>query len=209
MVTPGSSALPNIPNPVKDCVNGPNLWTSILEGKFNSTGNFYGNLFLPKDIQDIDTRLIYHEGAARLQASPNLLKGIEVHRNVDFVVTHAQFLKTESLYSDIVLPVTTPFENAGGFMTGNKEMIIVYSQVTEPLYESKSDQWIGIELAKRLGLDPVEIFPFDAKQQFFNQIAGCKVISADAKTFEKLVTISSDDIQEWGVTGAPQQGRSD
>lgn len=207
LVTPGGNGLPNIANPIKDCINGPNLWTSILEGKFNSTGNFYGNLFLPKDIQDIDIRLIYHENAARLQASPNLRQGIEVHRKVDFVVTHAQFLKTEALYSDIVLPVTTFWENIGGFTTGNKEMLLVYSQVTEPLYESKSDQWIAIELAKRLGLNPNEIFPFDEKQQFFNQIAGCKVIADDVKTFEKLVTITAEDISEWGVKGTPQQGK--
>lgn len=208
LVTAGSNGLPQIMNPVKDCLNGPNMWTSILEGKFNSTGNFYGNSFLPKNMKDIDIHLIYHESAARLQASPNILKGIEAHRKVDFVVTHAQFLKTEAMYSDIVLPVTTPWENiGGGLLTGNREMLIAYSQVTEPLYEARSDQWIAKELAKRLGINPDELFPFDEKQQFFNQLASSKVISSDLKTYEPLVTITSKDIKQWGVKGKPQNGR--
>lgn len=207
LVKGGKDGVPGVPNPIKECINGPNMWKSILEGKFNYTGNFYGVEFLPKNILDIDTRMIYHENAARLQASPNLIQGIEVHRKVDFVVTHAQFLKTEALYSDIVLPVTTYWENVGGLLTGNREMIIAYSQVTEPLFEAKSDQWIAIELAKRLDIDVDEIFPIDEKQQFFNQIAGCQVVSEDGKSFETLVTITVADIKEWGVTGEPQQGR--
>lgn len=208
LVTAGGNGLPYISNPIQEWLNGPNIWKSVLEGKFNSTGDFYGNLvFSPKNILDIDARLIYHEYAAGLQTSPNLIQGIEAHRKVDFVVTQGHFLTTEALYSDIVLPVTTEWERVGGLLTGNREMIIAYSQVTQPLYEAKDDQWIAIEIAKRLGLNPDEIFPFDAKQQFFNQLAGSKVISDDLKSYVPLVTITAADISEWGVNGAPQQGK--
>lgn len=209
LVTAGSDGLPYIENPVKDCISGPNIWKSVLDGKFNSTGSIYEFTFLPKDIQDIDTHMIYHEYGAGLQTTPNIMQGIEVHRKVDFVVTQGHFYTSEAKYSDIVLPVTTPWEKPGGISTGNREMIIAYSQVTEPLYEAKSDQWVARELAKRLGVDPDEILPFDEKQQFFNQLAGCQVISDDLSTYEPLLTITSQDISKWGVNGTPQQGKID
>ena len=86
-------------------------------------------------------------------------------------------------------------------------MIIMYTQVIEPLYEGRSDQWVACELAKKLGLDEKEIYPFDEKQQFFNQIAGAKVLEDDGKTWATLVTITDDDIRNWGVEGKSQQGK--
>ncbi|MBM4765284.1 molybdopterin-dependent oxidoreductase [Bacillus sp. B15-48] len=204
LVTPGNKGLPGVPNPITDFITAPNLWQSVLDGKFNSTGFFTE----PKNIKDLDLRMIYWENFARFQTSPNLVGGIEAHRKVDFVVSHAQFFKPEAQYSDIVLPVTTPWENAGGgLLTGNREMLICYSQVVEPLYEAKSDQWIAKELAKRLDINLEEIWPFDEKQQFFNELASCQVIAEDAKTYGPLVTITAADIAEWGVKGEPQQGK--
>lgn len=204
LVKPGKNGLPGVPNPVKDYITAPNLWQSVLDGKFNSTGFFNQ----PKNIKDLDLRMIYWENYARFQSSPNLIGGIEAHRKVDFVVSHAQFLKTEAKYSDIVLPVTTLWENeGGGLLTGNREILIAYSQVTEPLYEAKSDRWITEELAKRLGVNPKVIWPFDEKQRFFNEVATSTVIQEDAKTYGPLVTITEADSKEWGVQGKPQQGK--
>lgn len=211
LVTAGGNGLPYVANPIQEWIMGPVVWKSVLEGKYNDTGTFFDASWLPsfrpQNIRDIDIRLIYHEFSATLQTTPDITKGIEAHRKVDFVVTQGHFLNSEARYSDIVLPVTTEWERIGGLLTGNREMIIAYSQVAEPLYEAKDDQWIAMELAKRLGLNPDELFPFGPKQQFFNKLAGCKIISDDLKTYEPLVTITEADIAEWSVTGTPQQGK--
>lgn len=204
LIKPGSAGLPSVKNPVDDSMNDTEMWRGIVDGKYNFTGN---KKYLKGEMRDIDVRVIYHDSNAKLQSSDGMMKGIEAHRKVDLVVSHSQFLTTNSKYADFVLPVTTEWEKIGGLLTGNREILIMYSQLIEPLYECKDDNWIAIELAKRLGVDPDEAFPIDAKQQFFNQIAGAKVMNEDGKTMETLVTITREDIAEWGVEGEPQQGR--
>lgn len=204
LVRAGQKGLPPVENPIDDSMNHTEMWRGIIEGKYNYTGN---REWLKGEIRDIDIRLIYHDSNARLQTADGMTAGIEAHRKVDLVVSHGQFLTTNAKYSDIVLPVTTEWEKPGGFLTGNREILIMYTQVTEPLYECNSDDWIAIELAKRLGVDPNEAFPIDEKQQFFNQIAGAEVIKEDGENWEPLVTITQEDINEWGVEGKPQKGR--
>jgi anaerobic dimethyl sulfoxide reductase subunit A len=79
--------------------------------------------------------------------------------------------------------------------------------VTQPLYEAKDVIWIEQELAKRLGMDPNNLYPFGRKQMGFNQLAGATVIKADASGYEPLVTITDDDLKTLGVQGKPQTGR--
>lgn len=205
----GATGLPAIKNPINVPLNGPNAWRYILEGKYNHTGNGnYGvGQYEPGETRNVDIRLIYYEGAANLQTAMNVMGGIEAHRKVDFVVTNAHFLTTQAKYSDIVLPSTTRWERIGDVERHiNREIILICNQVTEPLYEAKDDAWLASELAKRLGLDPKEIFPIDGKQVFFNKVAGSTVVLEDGKTVSPLVTITQEDIDEWGVEGTPQQG---
>ncbi len=204
LVSPGKDGLPGVKNPLDDVFNDAHIWRSIVDGKYVYMGPGGQD---PGVERDVDIHVIYHAGRALLQTTDGMNLGIEAHRKVDFVVTHAQFLTTTAKYSDIVLPINTEWERVGGFLTGNREMAIMYSQVTESLYEAKSDQWIVTELAKRLGFKPEELYPFDEKQQFFNKIAGSKVVTPDGKDFEPLVTITAADIAQWGVQGTPQQGR--
>lgn len=216
LVRVGSDKLPGVTNPVDDNINANEVWNAVLEGSYNFTGsgqNFDETQYLPGQKRNIDLHVIYHGAQAILQTNDGLTKGIEAHRKVDFVVSHSQFLTTNAKYADIVLPVTTEWEKIGGFMggllkhTGNREMLIMYSQVTEPLYECRDDQWIAAELAKRLGIDAKKVYPFDYKQQFFNTLASCTVVKEDGKTYEPLVTVTEADIKALGVTGTPQKGR--
>ncbi|EHQ91500.1 molybdopterin-dependent oxidoreductase [Desulfosporosinus youngiae] len=204
LVSAGKDGLPSVKNPVDDSINHTEMWPAILKGKYNFTGNMQ---WLKGEMRDIDIRMIYHDTSARLQTADGMTKGIEAHRKVDLVVSHAQFLTTNAKYSDFVLPLTTEWEKIGGFLTGNREILIMYSQITEPLYECHDDQWIAMELAKRLGVDPAKAFPIDGRQQLFNQIMGATVVAEDGKTMEPLVTITQADIDEWKVKGKPQTGR--
>jgi len=198
LVNPGGNGLPVIPNPVKDVINDTKMWEAVLTGKYTAGYN---------SVKDINIQCIYHGYNAVLQTRAAMSKGIEAHSKVEFVVSHSHFLTTNSKYADVVLPATTEWEREGGFLTGNREILIFYTRITEPLFEAKHDQWIATEIAKRLGIKAEEVYPISEKQQLFNQLAGSQVIKEDGSGMETLVTITEADIAEWGVKGKPQQGR--
>lgn len=214
LVKAGGNGAPSIPNPLyqQPGFPGPDpfdtewhgfvwdeAWDAVVTGKY--TAGVRG--VIPCDI-----RMIYSIGVGNeLNQATNLVRGIEAFRKVEFVVTSAHFLTTTAKYSDIILPATTEWERVGGFLSGNPEMIIHYSKVVDPMYEAKDDEWMEIEIAKRIGLDPNEFAPLSPEQKLFNQIAGCEVIKEDGSGYEPLVTITAQDIKDLGVEGSPQQGR--
>ncbi len=214
LVRGGSSGVPAIPNPLfkEATFPGPDpfktdwygivhdeVWNSVITGKY--TAGVRGKL-------DCDIKLIAHIGlGAALNQTPNMPRGIEAHRKVEFVVTSSNFFTTNAKYSDVVLPATTEWERYGGTTSGNPEMLIFYSQVVQPIFEAKDDNWMEEQIAKRLGIDPKLISPLSPAQQVFNVVAGATVIKADASGFDPLVTITEADIKELGVTGKAQTGR--
>ncbi len=88
LVKPGSSGLPSVKNPVDDSMNHTEMWRGIVDGKYNYTGN---KKYFKGEMRDIDIQMIYHDTSARLQTGDGMTKGIEAHRKVDLVVSHAQF----------------------------------------------------------------------------------------------------------------------
>jgi len=147
-----------------------------------------------------------------LQTGDAQVWGIKAHRKVEFVVSQAHFMTTNSRYADVVLPATTEWERFGTLSSANREIGFIWAQqVTEPLFEAKDDIWMAAEIGKRLGLDPNVIDPLSLKQQTFNRLAGAKVMKGDVplskSEYETLLTITAEDIAEWGVEGEPQKGR--
>ena len=198
LLTGGGDGLPSIENPVDNVINENQIFDAVLTGKY---------LQKHEGERDINIQFIYHNYNATLQTRSNIMRGIEAHRKVEFVVSHAYSLTTNAKYSDIVLPVTTEWENEGSVRGGNREILITWSKITEPLYESKSDQEIAKLLLKALGKDPNELYPISEKQQYFNKLAGSKVVKENGVDYEPLCTITEADIKEWGVEGTPQKGR--
>lgn len=181
----------------------PQMWKAIAEGKYQKGKD---------DIRDLNIQLIYHGGGAKLQTADAQVWGIEAHRKVEFVVSQAHFMTTNSVYADIVLPATTQWERFGTVTSANREIGFIWAQqVTEPLFEAKDDIWMAAEIGKRLGLDPNVINPLSVKQQVFNQLSGAMVMKDDVpyskSEYEPLLTITQEDIDEWGVEGEPQTGR--
>ena len=209
LVTPGATELPEIDVPVDDCINDTQLWDAVVNGSYNWTGLApNGNYTQDKgEVRDIDIHVIYHANRALLQTRDNMGMGIEAHRKVDMAVCHTQFLTTTAKYCDILLPLNTYWERPGGFLTGNREMAIVYSQVIDSMYETHSDQWIALELAKLLGVDPNQVYPRSEKQQFFDQLLTATVTDEDGVTQVPLVTVTQEDIDSWECEGAPQEGK--
>ena len=198
LINTGGDGLPAIENPVDYVINDNQIFDAVLDGKY---------LQKHEGERDINIQFIYHNYNATLQTKANIMKGIKAHRKVEFVVTHAYVLQTNAKYSDIVLPVCTEWEIEGNTATGNREILIAWTKIVDPLYESKSDQEIARLLLKALGKDPKEVYPISEKQQFFNKLAGSTVIKDNGVDFEPLLTITAQDIKEWGVEGTPQEGR--
>lgn len=199
LVKPGSDGTPPpSANLVDDVLTGSEMWDAIIRGTYRAGYN---------DDRDITIQLIYHGYDASLQTIEGTNSGIKAHRQVEFVISHAQFLTTNAKYSDLVLPVTTEWETEGGLLTGNREALFYYSKVVDPLFESKTDKWIYIEIAKRLGIDSEKLFGnLSDKQMLFNKLAGSTVINKEGTAYQPLLTITNSDIKEWGVEGIPQQG---
>lgn len=210
LVTAGTAALPKTANPITTGVRQPQLYDLILNGggSFLDVSNSYANFHEPIPTTLGPIKGIFHVTDATLQTSLHQKAGIEAHRAVDFVLTRAQFMTTNAKYSDIILPVTTEWEVEGNVDGGatNREFIYCYSKVSEPIGESKTDQEIGTLLLKEMGIDPDLAFGGKSeKQQFFEKIAGSKVMGDDGQ-MKPLVTITDADIKDWGVQGEPQEG---
>lgn len=198
LLTAGGKGTPPVENPIDNQINENEMWDAVLEGKFLQ--RYEGE-------RKANIQMIYHNYENHLQTRSNIAKGIEAHRKVEFVVTNAYVLTTNAKYADIVLPVATPWETPGAVKGGNREILITWSKIVEPLYESKTDQQIGEALVEKLGLNPKDVFPVSEKQQYFNQLAGSMVVMDNGVDYEPLCTITAGDIKEWGVEGTPQKGR--
>ncbi|MBT7074796.1 MAG: molybdopterin-dependent oxidoreductase [Anaerolineae bacterium] len=189
---------PEIPEgTISTRVNNNELWDSVIDGKYVAGY---------EDVQNIDIQMIMHDGSSALNQKVGMTKGIQAHRKVEFVVSLNYVLNTNSKYSDLVLPVTTQWERAG-YLKGNRDHFIWAQNIVDPLYEAKDDEWIAVELAKRLGLDPAIVTQQTPEQKVFNQLKGSYVVKSDGVTKENLLTITADDIAEMGVEGEPQEGR--
>jgi anaerobic dimethyl sulfoxide reductase subunit A len=197
----GSSGVTAVKNPLaSNKINLNEIWSAILKGKITDAS---------VEKKDFNIQLIYHGNRNTLLTTVGLADGIAAHRKVEFVVAHNYVLAPSAAYADVVLPVTTWWERYGGFdgSLSFSEKMLFYSQVTNPLFEAKDDSWIGVEIGKRLGLDPQDIFPVALNQQIYNQLAGAKVITADGANYETLLTLTAEDISALGVEGQPQTGR--
>ncbi len=90
-------------------------------------------------------------------------------------------------------------------MGSNREFVIAYRRVVEPLGESKSDQEINTLLLEGLGIDSTIAYPVSEEQGYYESIAGCKVRGENGKMVP-LVTLTEEDIKSLGATGEAQKG---
>ncbi|MDY2624972.1 MAG: molybdopterin-dependent oxidoreductase [Coriobacteriales bacterium] len=76
--------------------------------------------------------------------------------SLECVVTNHPWLENDSLYADLVLPVTTPMEESdivGSGMGDSYEVAAIQDAAIPPVGESMSDYQISLEIAKRFGQD--------------------------------------------------------
>ena len=134
LVKAGGNGLEVIPNPENDYVNDVQAWDMVLGKPYNYTGQSNDGIeWLPCEMRQADIHMIFHGGGNRLQSRQGIIQGIEAHRKVDCVVAATTFFTNNAKYADIVLPVNTEWEREGGFLSGNREMIIMYRQVIDSM----------------------------------------------------------------------------
>lgn len=216
LVAAGNYGDQNIPNPLtpKTIYVAPDLsdqgdwsyveysemWQSILDGK-------YGRDSWPGGKRPVDIQMIYHGTGHFLNSVPNANAGIEVHRQVEFVMASCIHYNTNAKYADLVFPISTLWERQGQAFGDNREHVYYWQQVMEPLFEAKPDMEIVRGIVQRLGLDEALICGNSYAQKEYNTLAGCVVMKPDKSGFEPLVTITQADIDALGAKGTPQQGR--
>lgn len=82
---------------------------------------------------------------------PNTQAIKEALIKIPFVVTIDNLMSSTALYSDLVLPCTTGFEDENLLFSSRNHLVQLLEAAVTPPGEAKTDLWIFTELAKRFG----------------------------------------------------------
>ena len=206
LAPPKLSLLPDF-SQVKDndaweSLNVSEFWQAVVDGE-------HGRDVWPGGKRKIDIHLIYGGGYANfLNQFPNVNAAIEAYRKVDFAFADQPFFNPTAQYCDIVLPAATWWEKYDGLAWNlAADSLYCTDQIMEPLYEAKPESWIGEELAKRLDIDPSAVNTMtDQERRYYSYKDATYLTDAQTKTYEPLITITQEDLDELGVEGEPQEG---
>ena len=205
LVTPGSRGVQFPANQVTDILHGPTMWEDIIGGHYRFAGDGASSAFVPTEERDIDIKCMYFYASDFLHSYENAPTAIKALRSVDFVVSHALVFNDQSRYADIVLPVISAWEKSPEYlMFTNPNAGYFKDQVIEPLYEAKSERWIGKELLDRWGFNGSEYFPESDLELSFKQIASVNAAVAP-NDYKPLVSFSKEEAAEFGDAGEARE----
>lgn len=124
------------------------------------TSRTFPHALLAEELKKTDPpiRLAIVTRSNPLVQQPNSLLWREVWRNIPFKVTLDSVMTETARNSDLILPITTAFEDEDLITTSWSPVLQLTQKVVEPQGEVKSDPVIFTELARRLGLE--EDFPY-------------------------------------------------
>jgi anaerobic dimethyl sulfoxide reductase subunit A len=132
------STLPTVPNPVKNTIPNSRWAEAVHNGKEQGFGGI---------------KMIYVCASGLIDQKPNLNKGIEALKKVEFIICHEQFMTGTARFADIVLPTTMNLEQDDiKSFWGMGNSIVFSNKVVEPAGECRSDMDIFAELARRLDI---------------------------------------------------------
>ncbi len=191
-----------------DLVPAMEIWSVVTDGTYHSIGDCWSGVFNKPVEKEADIHIIYTARDGSVRSVPNTPQAVEAFRKVDFVFTQHYTTSPTTMYADIILPTLAKIETndvPSGDSDHDREVMFVYSKVSDAPYEAKSDQWIGEQLLQRLGYDPKAVYPHTEDQRFFGKLASSTISDAKGNA-SPLVTITQDDIDARGVDGTPQQG---
>lgn len=124
--------------------------------------------FTPKQTQEVDAipvtklgevvansdtyKFWYQMTSSFLTQMPNTNMMKKAMKKVPFVVVADNLMTSTALYADLVLPVTTVFEDVSLNIGIRNNYAQLMDKAVEPPGEAKPDYWIFTELAKRFGV---------------------------------------------------------
>ena len=216
---------PYIANPIGErcCIEGPALWSSILEGKYISTNTAShgdGTPNVEAKEMTVDGRAIISVNNNYLQSRQNLSDGIKVVRAADLVIACDWKPTLTCMYADFILPAATdweynddpeygpdvwPYAGVNGGIVGRPEVLRSQHPVVKNMYETRSDEWVLKELAKHMGLDAEELFPYDRKTMYFDGYLSMEVKGEDG-SYGNMFSFTAEDAEAFGVDNPPQDG---
>ncbi|MFX1404801.1 MAG: molybdopterin-dependent oxidoreductase [Promethearchaeota archaeon] len=112
----------------------------------------------------------------------------EVLPALDFIIVAERFMTQTAQYADLVLPVCSSFETTD-VQVGPFPYIQLQQKVIEPLYESKSDFEITVEVAKRLG---VGNFFNHSAEEYIEQLVSINGITLDRLKVEGAIALKAN-----------------
>lgn len=195
-----------------DLIGSSELWRAVATGSYRFIGNPCGIDAVPGEERTIDIRMIENGNWSPMRSLLDTNQAVEALRGdrVEFVVNRSFVPRLDAQYADIILPLCSDLERDGGTLMGTgdggREVVFCYSQVCEPVYESKSSDEIDNLILEAMGYDHRGLHPLSERQKTFNEIAGTTVADGSADNQVTLVSITQEDIDAWGVEGTPQEG---
>ncbi|MCI2241323.1 molybdopterin-dependent oxidoreductase [Adlercreutzia faecimuris] len=200
----------NAGNPVGKCVSLDSIWDAILDGEYWDAGNNFPGCEVHEPVRETcDVRVLISEANNFLASQANTNRGIEAFRKVGFVFASAYYMKVDAQYADVVVPVTTRWENAqahlyGGTNMKDKECSFASRAPIPRVGESRSDREVAAGVAARLGFDYEAMNPKSDEQCWFEQITQSAVMYPDGP--RPIASVTEADLDRYGVEGEPQEG---
>lgn len=97
---------------------------------------------------------IFVQNTNPMNVAPRLLKVRDGFMRDDlFVCVHEQFLTDTAKMADVVMPATMFLEHDDIYTASGHTQLQVARKLFEPFAESRTNHWVHVELAKRLGVD--------------------------------------------------------
>lgn len=117
---------------------------------------------------DPPVKMAFITNANPVVNAPDSANVINALRSIETVVVVDLFMTDTAKEADVVLPCTTFFEEENIKVSSWSPWIYYCPKVIEPVGESRSDEEIFIELAKRIKL---EGFPWESREEFLKYAA--------------------------------------
>ncbi len=125
-------------------------------------------------------RGMYIEGENPAMSDPDLAHAREALAGLEHLVVQDIFLTETAMLADVVLPASSFFEKTGTF-TNTDRHVQLGRQVLDPPGEARSDLWIIMEMARRLGLP----WSYDGPRAVFDEMRSL-MGSLSGITWERL-----------------------
>ena len=172
----------------------------FVGGSYNGHAGTLGAWELPEDMTAGTLEMPLYdarEGNAKVRACifcgdvlqqhiGNMNKTAEFARGLDFIVTIDPYFTEGAKWADVILPATTRFENdaeVGSVKIGYSN-IVLQNKIIEPLFEARTDFWIGKEIAKRFGKD--QYLPATSEEWVAKVLSSSEDPYVSALTIDKI-----------------------